>query len=193
MRLFFGGCESRQDAYLAVAGRLGARDRVALEAHAATCAECTDALRNGRPVDVALRGAFAPLRERRTIIAPGRVRLALGPRSAGPSAWLRAPRYLGRLAEVTVMLGVTLFAVGSSLEPSARQPSSAPTTNEVNAVVQDSFRAQARLAEIGYLRWLRLEKPYDSPTVAIATRLPMGGRFEYDPLEILQGPGASLR
>src|SRR5438093_13044591 len=118
MKFFSRGCESREAAYLVDASRLGARERIALEAHAASCAECADALRNGRPVDAALRGAFAPLRERRTIIAPGRVRLAVGPRSAAATnPWLRMPRVFGRLAEVSVMVGVTLFAVGSSLGP----------------------------------------------------------------------------
>jgi hypothetical protein len=190
MKFFSRGCESRQAAYLAGADRLGPRERFALEAHAASCAECADALRNGRPVDVALRGAFAPLRERRTIIAPGRARLAVGPRSATPSPWLRAPRILGRLAEVSVMVGVTLFAVGSSLEPSTRQPASAPTTH---SVVQQYFRAQPPLGEIDYARWLRLVKPNVSATVSDQTRLPMGGRFDFDPVEILKGPGASPR
>src|SRR5712691_10424022 len=99
MKLFSHGCESRQAAYLVGADRLGAEERIALEAHAASCAECADALRNGRPVDAALRSAFAPLRERRTIVAPGRVRLVVGPRSAAKNPWLRAPRFFGRLAE----------------------------------------------------------------------------------------------
>src|SRR5438045_3445479 len=98
MRLFSRGCESRQAAYLVGADRLGARDRIALEAHAASCADCADALRNSRPVDAALRGAFAPLRERRTIIAPGRVRLAVARRSAAaPNPRLHGPRFFGRL------------------------------------------------------------------------------------------------
>src|SRR4029077_20028563 len=105
MRLFSRGCESREAAYLVGADRLDARERVALEAHAASCVDCADALRNARPVDIALRGAFAPLRERRTTIAPGRVRLAVGPRSAAATnAWLRAPRFFARLVEVSVMV-----------------------------------------------------------------------------------------
>src|SRR5712691_8449282 len=55
MKLFSHGCESRQAAYLVGADRLGAEERIALEAHAASCAECADALRNGRPVDAAPR------------------------------------------------------------------------------------------------------------------------------------------
>jgi len=190
MRLFSRGCESRQAAYLVGADRLGARDRIALEAHAASCPDCADALRNSRPVDAALRGAFAPLRERRTMIAPGRVRLAVGPRStAAKNPWLHLPRFVGRLAEVSVMVGVTLFAVGSSLGPSTQQSPLSTT----HSVVQEYFRAQPPLGEIDYVRWLRLVKADASSTVLDPTRLPMGGRFDYDPIEYAQGPGASPR
>lgn len=190
MRLFSRGCESRADAYLAVAGALGVRERIALEAHAATCADCADALRNVRPVDSALRGAFSPLRERRTIVAPGRARLALGPKITTPSLWLRAPRILGRLAEVSVMVGVTMFAVGSSIEPNTPQSDPAAPTQ---TVVLDAFYARSSLGEIDYLRWVRLVKPDVSTSASDTLRLPMGGRFDGDPVEIQKGMGASPR
>jgi hypothetical protein len=188
MRVSWGACESRQTAYLAGVDRLGARDRAALEAHAATCVECADALRNGQSLDAALRGAFAVLRDRRTIIAPGRVRLAVGPRNVPASPWLRAPRFFGRLIEASVMVSVTLFAVSSSLEFSTQQ---APPLTPTHSVVQDYFRAQPPTNERDYLRWLRLLRADDSPIVT--TRLPMGGRFDGEPVEILQGPGVSPR
>jgi hypothetical protein len=188
MRFILGGCDSREAAYLAGTDRLGARDRAALEAHAMTCVDCADALRNGRPVDAALRSAFAPMRERRTIIAPGRVRLAVAPRSAPTSPWLRAPRIFGRLMEASVMVSVTLFAVGASLDASTTEAQPlAPT----RSIVQDYFRAQPPLNEGDYLRWLRLLKTDDSRTVS--PRLPMGGRFDADPVEFDQGPGVSPR
>ena len=191
MRLFSRGCESRQAAYLVASDRLNARERIALETHATSCAECADVLRNARPVDLALRGAFAPLRERRTIIAPGRVRLAVGPRSAAKTnPWLRAPRLFGRLAEISVMVGVTLFAVGSSLDPGTRQSTSLTPTH---SVVQEYFRAQPPFGDIDYVRWLRLVKADASSNVSDPTRLPMGGRFDYDPVEYSQGPSASPR
>ena len=190
MRLFSRGCESRQDAYLAVAGGLGVRERIALEAHAARCADCADGLRNGRPVDSALRGAFSPLRERRTIIAPGRVRMAIGPNAPAPTIWLRAPRLFGRLAEVSVMIGVTMFAVGSSLEPAVPEPDSVAPAH---TVVLDAFYARGPLPELDYLRWLRLVKPDASQTASTTSRLPMGGRFDEDPVEIQKGMGASPR
>jgi hypothetical protein len=189
MKLLSRGCEYRQAAYLVGADRLGARERIALETHAASCADCADTLRNGRPLDIALRRAFAPLRERGTIIAPGRVRLALGPRSAAATnPWLRAPRFFGRLAEVSVMIGVTLFAVGTSFDPS---PSSSLTPTR--SVVQTYFRPGPPDGEIDYVRWLRLLKADASSTVIDSTRLPMGGRFDYEPVELAKGPGASPR
>ncbi len=191
MRLFSRGCESGEAAYLIAAERLGARERIALEAHAASCAECADALRNSRPVDAALRSAFAPLRERRTIIAPGRVRLAVGPRAtAATNPWLHAPRFVARLAEVSVMVGVTLFAVGSSMDFSTRQP---PSSTAPRSVVQEYFPVQPPLSEIDYVRWLRLVKADASSSVADSTRLPVGGRFDYEPVEIAKDPGASPR
>lgn len=190
MRLFSRGCDSLEAAYLAGAGRLDSRERLVLEEHARSCADCADALRYGRPVDVALRSAFAPLRERRTIIAPGRVRLAVGPRTSAPtSRWLRAPRLLGRMAEVSVMVGVTLFAVGTSLDPSTRPSSITPT----HSIVQEYFRSQPPLDDIDYVRWLRLIKVDAPSAVSDATRLPMGGRFDYDPVEYAKGPGVLPR
>lgn len=189
MRLF-SRCTSRQAAYLAWVDRPGASERVALEAHAASCGDCADALRNGRRIDTALRGAFSPLRDRHTMIAPGRVRLAVGPRSAATNRWLRAPRVFGRLAEVAVMVGVTLFAVSTTFDPSTRQTT---PTSSTPSVAQQYFRAQPALGEIDYLRWLRLNKPNDSPAASDQTRLPMGGRFDGESAEIDKGLGASPR
>ena len=191
MNFFARGCEYRQAAYLAGADRLGARERIVLEAHARTCPDCAYALRTGRPVDIALRGAFAPLRERRTMIAPGRVRLALGPSSGTPNRWLPAPRLFSRLTEVSVMLAVTMFAVGSSLEPSARPASPLSPTY---SVVQEYFlHARAPLDEMDFLRWPKLVKADDSPTVSDTTRLPSGGRFDSDPVDIVRATGTSPR
>jgi hypothetical protein len=190
MRLFSRACESRQTAYLAAADRLAPRERIALEMHAASCADCADALRNGRPMDVALRSAFAPLRDRRTIVAPGRVRLVVGSPAIRDDRWVRVPRFFGRLTEVSVMVGVTLFAVGSSLGPSTTQ---SPTGAVTQSVVQAYFRAQPPIDDIEYLRWLRLGRADGSATASDITRLPMGGRFDGEPIEIQKGSGAAPR
>ena len=87
------------------------------------------------------------------------------------------------------MVGVTLFAVGTSLEPST--PSS--TLQSTHSVVQSYFRGQPPVGDIDYVRWLRLVKPDASSTLSDPTRLPMGGRFDYDPVEFAKGPGASPR
>jgi len=191
MRLLMRGCEFRQSAYLVGADRLGARERVALEAHARTCAECADALRNSRPVDIVLRGAFAPLRERRTIIAPGRVRIAVASGGEAPNRWLPLPRLFSRLTEVSVMLAVTMFAVGSSLEPSTRPASPLSPTN---SVVQEYFlHARPPLDEIELLRWPKLVRADDSSTVSDTRRLPSGGRFDTEPVDIVRATGTSPR
>jgi hypothetical protein len=191
MRLFAHCCEFRQSAYLVAADRLSARERIALEAHARTCAECADALRNSRPVDIALRGAFAPLRERRTIIAPGRARIAVGAGSRVPNRWLPLPRLFSRLTEVSVMLAVTMFAVGSSLEPSTQPVSPLSPTY---SVVQEYFlHARPPLDEIDFLRWPKLVKANDSPTASDTTRLPVGGRFDSVPVDMVRATGTSPR
>ena len=190
MRLFARGCESRQAAYLVGVDRLGASERIALEAHARTCSECAEALRNGRPLDMALRGAFAPLRARRTIIAPGRVRLALAPMSAPPSRWLLGPRFFGRLTEVSVMLAVTVFAVGSSLESSTQPPS--PLTPRYSVVRDYFLNARPASIEIDSLRWPRLVQLDVFPTVSDA-KLPAGGLLDSDPVEVVKASTGSPR
>ncbi len=138
MRFFVRSCEQREAAYLAGSGRLTLGERLDLERHAAVCGECADALRNVRPVDRALSTAFAPLRERHTIIAPGRVRMALGYEKP-VAKWLRLPRIFGRIAEATVMVGVTMFVVGSALVDTATQQ---PVPTAERSVVDAYFRAQ---------------------------------------------------
>ena len=88
------------------------------------------------------------------------------------------------------MVGVTLFAVGTSLDSMTRQ---APSTTTTHSVVREYFRAQPPVGETDSVRWLRLIKADASSTVSDSTRLPMGGRFDYDPVEFAQGLGASPR
>src|SRR2546430_5063515 len=123
MKLFARGCGLSQLPYTARAEDLSIRDRFDIEAHASSCPECAAALRDAHSVDAALRIAFGPLRDRRAMLAPGRVRLALNSSRVERSTFVRVPRFFGRLAEVSVMVGVTLFVIGGGVEyPPAGRP-----------------------------------------------------------------------
>jgi anti-sigma factor RsiW len=115
MNLFARGCRSWQLPYTAAIDGLSPRQRLELEAHAMSCVECADALRHAFKVDAALHRAFAPLRERRAQLAPGRVRLAANQLPRSSSAWLRAPAFFARLGEFTVAFGVAMFAITGTL------------------------------------------------------------------------------
>ncbi len=188
MRLFARGCGRSQIPYIAVAEGLPIRDRLDLEAHAATCAECAEALRGAHSVDHALRGAFAPLRERRAMLAPGRVRLALGSTRLDRSTWFRLPAFFGRLAEVSVMVGVTLFVIGGSFEVPRQTVAPQP-----RSVIESYFRTLPPSDEaIDYFRWLRLQAP-PSVDTRDAVRLPVGGRYDVDQHEVVATRAAAPR
>jgi anti-sigma factor RsiW len=173
MRLFSHGCDSWQLPYAAAAGGLSPSERLALEAHAAACPECADALRNVRAVDGAVRRAYGPLRERRVMLAPGRVRLALahaGPRSVERRTWLRAPAFFGRLAEVSVMLGVTIFVVGGSLAEPSVVPQQPPS------VIEEYFRSRPA-AEAGDALRRSPRSPLEAEPVDLDTTRTVTPRF----------------
>src|SRR5438093_10909776 len=87
MTLMSRSCRIAQDQIVAVlAGSVDLRDRRALDAHAARCYRCADALRDAVATHVALGRAFAPLRAAHTLVAPGRARLGLRPAPASPFA-----------------------------------------------------------------------------------------------------------
>lgn len=187
MRLFARRCEYRDLPYAAAAEGLPLLDRLALEQHAARCAECSDAIRNARAVDTALRVGFSRLRDRRAMLAPGRVRLALGPKPVERHPWLRVPALFGRLAEVSVMVGVTLFVVGGSFgEPRTVTP-------QPRSVIETYFESRPPGDDvIDYFRWLRLH-PQPAPVVRDAVRLPAGGLYDVEPLEITTSRTATPR
>src|SRR2546428_734455 len=107
MTLMSRSCRIAQDQIVAVlAGSVDPRDRRALDAHAARCYRCADALRDAVATHLALGRAFAPLRAAHTLVAPGRVRLALRPAPASPGPFASLFRLATRLAEGTVALGV---------------------------------------------------------------------------------------
>jgi hypothetical protein len=144
-----------------------------LEAHAAKCFECAETLRDAVALDAIVDRAFAPLREARTSLAPGRVRLALAPRRReSPARWLPATRLFTRVAEVSVALGVTLFVLTSTLES---PPAATPQTP---SVIQAYYRSRPP-ADALSMRWARLQ-PGGSQAQADAVRFPAGGRYDYD-------------
>ena len=188
MKLFARGCGLSQLPYTTRAEDLSIRDRFDIEAHAATCPECAAALRDVHAVDAALRSAFGPLRERRAMLAPGRVRLALNSRRVEPSTLFRVPRFFGRLAEVSVMVGVTLFVIGGSVEyPQSVAP------QQPRSVIQEYFRKQPPTDELDYFRWLRLNRTESAKVVSEPVRFPDGGRYDFDFVEPVRAPTASPR
>jgi len=188
MKIFARGCGLSQLPYTARAEDLSIRDRFDIEAHAASCPECAAALRDAHSVDAALRSAFGPLRERRAMLAPGRVRLALNSSRVERSTFVRVPRFFGRLAEVSVMVGVTLFVIGGSVEyPQAVVPQHA------RSVIQEYFLKQPPTDEINYFRWLRLNQTESPKVVSDPVRFPVGGRYDFDLVEPVRAPTASPR
>src|SRR2546422_4502627 len=162
MKLFARGCGLSQLPYTARAEDLSIRDRFDIEAHAASCPECAAALRDAHSVDAALRSAFGPLRERRAMLAPGRVRLALNSSRVERSTFVRVPRFFGRLAEVSVMVGVTLFVIGGAVRyPQAGVPQHA------RPGIQENFLKQPPPNEKHYFRRVRPNH----------TQTPKGGRL----------------
>jgi len=192
MRIFARDCTSVVP-YAGATGSLSVRERLDLEAHAATCLDCAEALRDAVAIDRALERAFAPLRSQRAAVAPGRVRLAaLGSRREEPTTWLRAPALFARFAEVSVALGVALFALTGSVE----QQTAAPAPH---SVIRDYFRAQPPVDDtsIDYFRWLRAQTAAaGAPVIVRSTvRLPAGGRYdvEVEQVEIVTNPTATPR
>jgi hypothetical protein len=185
MRLFSNDCSRAPE--VAVAGDLEAHERLALEAHARVCASCDDDLRGALAVDAALRRAFAPLQSRRTSLAPGRVRLALGPRRDASRSFWAAPALLSRLAKVSVAFGVTLFAITGSIEE-PRSVQQAP-----QSVIGDYFRSRLPASDdVVYFRWLRLPQASASAPAG-TTRLPAGGRYDFEVAEVVTSPSAAPR
>ena len=189
MRLFGRGCSFVERTTTAVAGGLSSWERSDVEKHASACAECADALRDAVAIDVALTRAFAPLRSHRTMLAPGRVRVALGPAPEERSSrWLRAPAVFARLAEVSVALGVVLFAVSTSVE--APSGSVAP---QPHSVIREYFRSQPPSEDIDYFRWLRLQPAERAGAAVDLVRLPVGGRFDVEQVETVINPTSTPR
>jgi hypothetical protein len=152
MRFLQVGCRAAEQRMADLfTGELHARERLELEAHADTCTRCDAALRDLTTISVALDRAYAPLRQRGTLLSPARVRLAARIEPSVTVPWWRAGS-IGRLSEATMALGFAALVLGGSfdlaLQPSAIQ--SPPS------VIKDYFRTQPPADETAYIRWLRL-------------------------------------
>ena len=124
-------CRVAQDQIVsAVTGSLDPRERLVLEAHASSCYRCGEALRDAVATHVALDRAFAPLRAAHTMVAPGRVRLAVHPVPAPPAGFALLFGAARRLAEATVALGMSAFILSSAVSDRLPAPPEAPSTVE---------------------------------------------------------------
>jgi hypothetical protein len=132
-------------------GELLGRERLELEAHADGCARCDTALRDLTTISVALDRAYAPLRQRGTLLSPARVRLAARVEPTVTVPWWRSG-FIGRLSEATMALGFAALVVGGSFDL-AVQPGA---THTAPSVIKDYFRTQPPAEETAYMRWLRL-------------------------------------
>ena len=189
MKLFRRECSSAERLTAAVAGELSDREWSEVETHATSCADCADRLRDAVAVDIALTRAFAPLRSRRTMLAPGRVRMALGPApEKRTSRWLRVPALFARLAEVSVAAGVVLFAVTTSVEAPSQTVAPQP-----RSVINEYFRSRPPTEDIDYFRWLRLQPAARADVAADPVRLPVGGRFDVEQVETVINPTSTPR
>ena len=158
-------------------GELHVRERLELEAHADTCARCDSALRDLSTISVALDRAYAPLRQRGTLLSPARVRLAarVEPRPVAP--WWRIG-FVGRLSEATMALGFAALVLGGSLDLAVK-PDVIPSAS-TPSVIKDYMRTQPPYEETAYLRWLRFQLRAIGGASAPAVRYPVGGQFDVE-------------
>lgn len=174
MRLFPVACRAAEQKMADLfTGELHPRERLELEAHADGCARCDTALRDLAMISVALDRAYAPLRQRGTLLSPARARLAarVDPRPTSP--WWRVG-FVGRLSEATMALGFAALVLGGSLDL-AVQPTVTPTAP---SVIRDYFRTQPPTDEAAYMRWFRLHAIVTDVTPAVV--YPIGGPFDVE-------------
>ena len=141
--------EERMSAMLA--GALGRRERLEVEAHTSRCARCGTAYRDLIFASVALDRAYAPLRDASVTMSPARVHLALRLVEPVPAS-LRITRLTARFTEIALAAAVTAFAfVGSA--------SVAPKSSIVDEAVTDTAtltHVTAGENDQYFLRWLRI-------------------------------------
>jgi len=173
MRFFSLACRAAEHKMADLfTGELHARERLELEAHADGCASCGTALRDLAAISVALDRAYAPMRQRGTLLSPARARLAARLEPQPSVAWWRVG-FVGRLSEATMALGFAAVILGGALDLAAVQPGVIPAAP---SVVQDYFREQPPAEETAYVRWLRWHAT--AADFGPAFGYPLGGEFE---------------
>ncbi len=153
-------------------GELHARERLELEAHADGCVRCGMALRDLAAISVALDRAYAPMRQRGTLLSPARARLAARLELQPSVVWWRVG-FIGRMSEATMALGFAALILGGALDLAAVQPGVIPPAP---SIVQDYFAAQPPAEETAYVRWLRWHAT--AADFGPAFGYPLGGEVE---------------
>ena len=182
MRLFPVACRAAEQKMADLfTGELHIRERLELEAHADSCARCDAALRDLSTISVALDRAYAPLRQRGTLLSPARVRLAARVEPRPVATWWRVG-FVGRLSEATMALGFAALVLGGSFDiavkPEAIPAASAPS------VIKDYMRTQPPYEETAYLRWLRFQLRAIGSASVPAVRYPAGGQYDVEQVTI---------
>jgi hypothetical protein len=160
-------------------GELHLRERLELEAHADGCTRCGAALRDLATISVALDRAYAPLRQRSTLLSPARVRLAARVEPQTTVPWWRSG-LIGRLSEATMALGFAALVLGGSLDLAAKQQEVTTPAAAVAApsIIKDYMRTQPPYEETTYLRWLRFQLRAIGGDAGPVVRYPVGGKFD---------------
>lgn len=158
-------------------GELHPRERLELEAHADGCARCDAALRDLSTISYALDRAYAPLRQRGTLLSPARVHLAVRAQPAPSAPWWRVG-FVGRLSEATMALGFAALVLGGSLDLAVKPEVTPTTVAAPPSVIKDYFKTQPPADETAYLRWLRFQLRAIGAASAPAVRYPVGGQFD---------------
>jgi anti-sigma factor RsiW len=148
-------CTSAQERMSALlAGAVGPRERLDIEAHAGRCGRCATAYRDLVATSVALDRAYAPLRVRSASLSPARVRLAIRTPQQIPASF-RFSRVTARINEFGLAAAVTAFAfvgIGSF----APQPAIVDEAVAVEAVAPTHITAGQD--DRYFFRWLRLDR-----------------------------------
>jgi anti-sigma factor RsiW len=182
MRIFHVACRAAEQKMADLfTGELHPRERLELEAHADGCARCDAALRDLATISVALDRAYAPLRQRGTLLSPARVRLAARAEPQATVPWWRIG-FVGRLSEATMALAFGALVLGGSLDLAVKTDETTTPTSSVAAqtqsIIRDYMRTQPPYEETAYLRWLRFQLRAIGADAVQRVRYPAGGQYD---------------